>query len=291
MEWKVPSHGMPSATGPIRDADALLHLARGLVGEGDGEDVERARLAGGDEMGDARRQHARLAGAGAGQDEHRPVGRLDGGALLGVEAGEVGRSARPRHARARSGTGTGVWLEIVGQIGSVFRLIYLARTMDQNANGVEGAGGPILSRHDAVWNRLEAGRIDSPSSRFLRREMSHARPRHSRGRLLFRDDRSSPRPGREQQIRDINRSIESQQRNLREQQSNQFEANQFRQDLSLGSAMRRILTPPIRPGRICAPGQLAAECPTRNSVVLPRPRPSRRALTCGPTLPRACEAF
>ena len=36
----------------------------------------------------------------------------------------------------------------------------------------------------------------------------------------------------EQQIRDINRSIESQQRNLREQQSNQFEANQLRQDLS-----------------------------------------------------------
>ena len=42
-------------------------------------------------MGDARRQHARLAGAGAGQHQHRPVERLDRGALLGIEAVEVGR--------------------------------------------------------------------------------------------------------------------------------------------------------------------------------------------------------
>jgi len=59
----------------------------------------------------------------------------------------------------------------------------------------------------------------------------------------------------EQQIRDINRSIESQQRNLREQQNNQFEANQLRQDLSR-QRNAPDLTPPIRPGRICAPGQL-----------------------------------
>ena len=57
----------------------------------------------------------------------------------------------------------------------------------------------------------------------------------------------------EQQIRDINRSIELQQRDLGQQQNNQFEANQLRQDLS-----RQRNTPnlQIRPGRICAPGQI-----------------------------------
>ena len=34
IEWNVPSHCMPSATGPIEGCDTLLHLARGLVGEG-----------------------------------------------------------------------------------------------------------------------------------------------------------------------------------------------------------------------------------------------------------------
>ena len=76
-----------------------------------------------------------------------------------------------------------------------------------------------------------------------------------RGRLLFRDAETSPETRAEQQIRDINRSIEGQQRNLREQQSNQIEANQLRQDLS-PAAQCAGSTPPIRPGRICAPGQL-----------------------------------
>ena len=64
--------------------DALLHFAGGLVGEGDGEDVSR-RDAPGDEVGDAERDDARLAGAGAGQDQHRAVQRFDGLALLGIE--------------------------------------------------------------------------------------------------------------------------------------------------------------------------------------------------------------
>ena len=36
-EWNVPSHGMPSIVPPEMARDARLHLARGLVGEGDGE--------------------------------------------------------------------------------------------------------------------------------------------------------------------------------------------------------------------------------------------------------------
>ena len=43
MEWNVPSQGMPSAAPPSELADALLHLARGLVGEGHGEDFVRPR--------------------------------------------------------------------------------------------------------------------------------------------------------------------------------------------------------------------------------------------------------
>ena len=78
---------MPSTTPPIRCADALLHLARRLVGEGDGEDLPGPGLAGGEDMGEPGGQHPGLAGAGAGQHQQRAVDRLDhGGALLGVEA-------------------------------------------------------------------------------------------------------------------------------------------------------------------------------------------------------------
>ena len=52
-------------------------------------------------MGDARGQHAGLAGAGAGQHQHRAVERLDRLALLGIEPGEIGRAAARRGAGAR----------------------------------------------------------------------------------------------------------------------------------------------------------------------------------------------
>ena len=81
--------------------DALAHLPRGLVGEGDGEDVRTDGLAGGDQVSDPGRQHAGLAGAGAGEHENRPFGRLHGGALLRVQAGQIGRLRRDR----RSGAG------------------------------------------------------------------------------------------------------------------------------------------------------------------------------------------
>ena len=54
--------------------DALLHLARGLVGERDREDLERRHVAFGDEVRDAVREHAGLARPGAGDDEQRAVG-------------------------------------------------------------------------------------------------------------------------------------------------------------------------------------------------------------------------
>ena len=83
----------------MRCADALLHLAGRLVGEGDGEDLAGPGLAGRQDMGEARGQHARLAGAGAGQHQQRAIDRLDRGALLGVQALEIGRLARGHGAR------------------------------------------------------------------------------------------------------------------------------------------------------------------------------------------------
>ena len=45
-EWKVPSQGMPSTASADDPPDPLAHLARRLVGEGDGEDLGRPGAAG-----------------------------------------------------------------------------------------------------------------------------------------------------------------------------------------------------------------------------------------------------
>ena len=65
--------------------DARPHLARRLVGEGDGEDPGGTRLPGGDEPGDAVGEHPGLPASRAG--EHQRVAGLGGhrGALLVVE--------------------------------------------------------------------------------------------------------------------------------------------------------------------------------------------------------------
>ena len=73
--------------------EALAHLARRLVGEGDRQDLAREGAAGGQDMGEASRQDPRLAGPGAGQHQDRPVERLDGPALCFVERGEEARLA------------------------------------------------------------------------------------------------------------------------------------------------------------------------------------------------------
>jgi len=89
-------------------ADALAHLAGGLVGEGDGEDLAGPRLAGGKNVGDACGQHPRLAGPRPGEHQHRSVQGLDRLALLRVESGKVARSGRracPRRDAAGGGRG------------------------------------------------------------------------------------------------------------------------------------------------------------------------------------------
>jgi hypothetical protein len=87
VEGAEPGHALDRLAD--EKADALLHLAGGLVGEGDGEDLARPGEAEREDVGDAGGQHAGLAGAGAGQHEDGALGRLDGAALLLVQAIEI----------------------------------------------------------------------------------------------------------------------------------------------------------------------------------------------------------
>ena len=68
--------------------DALLHLRRGPLGEGDGEDLVRLRLLRGDEMDDACREHVRLPCSRTRDDEERSDAMLDSAALLVGESRE-----------------------------------------------------------------------------------------------------------------------------------------------------------------------------------------------------------
>ena len=98
MEGAEPRHALDDLADHA--ADALLHLARRLVGEGDREDLGRARAAGRQDVGDARGEHARLAGAGAREHQHRTIQRHHRFALLRVEIVQVIRLRAVRH-RAR----------------------------------------------------------------------------------------------------------------------------------------------------------------------------------------------
>ena len=64
-------HAARSAAGEL--LDALAHLARRLVGEGDGEDAIGPHATT-EQLGDAEGDDARLARAGAGEDQKRPAG-------------------------------------------------------------------------------------------------------------------------------------------------------------------------------------------------------------------------
>ena len=69
-EWKVDTH-IALARAPDQRGDPLAHLGRGLVGEGDGQDLAGVDVAGGQQVGDPVGQHAGLARARAGDDEQR----------------------------------------------------------------------------------------------------------------------------------------------------------------------------------------------------------------------------
>ena len=99
MEGAEPRHALDHAADDL--ADAVLHFARRLVGEGDGQNLARPGAAGRQDVGDAHGQHPRLAGAGAGEHQHRAVEGFDREPLLGIEPGEIAGGAGRRGARAR----------------------------------------------------------------------------------------------------------------------------------------------------------------------------------------------
>jgi hypothetical protein len=68
--------------------DALAHLARRLVGEGNGEDAPGRHALVRHKVGDAVCDHARLAAAGPGDDQHRAFGGRDSAALFRIEVRE-----------------------------------------------------------------------------------------------------------------------------------------------------------------------------------------------------------
>ena len=103
MEGAEPRHALDGFAD--QQADALLHLARRLVGEGDGEDLRGEGEAERQDVGDAGGQHARLAGAGAGQHEHGALGGLDRQPLLGVQPFEIARLAIVAVARGHGARG------------------------------------------------------------------------------------------------------------------------------------------------------------------------------------------
>ena len=79
-------------------ADPVLHLARGLVGEGHGQQLPGPCLAQHQQMRDPRGQRARLARACPRQHQDRPVQRFDSGALRGVQPVQIRRGPRGHRA-------------------------------------------------------------------------------------------------------------------------------------------------------------------------------------------------
>ena len=65
--------------------DPLLHFPRGLVGEGDAENLARPGQPAAHDMGQPRGQRRGLAGAGPGQHQHRALGSQHGFALRRVQ--------------------------------------------------------------------------------------------------------------------------------------------------------------------------------------------------------------
>ena len=135
------------------------------------------RLAGGDDVGEAGGQHRGLAGAGAGQHQHRAFGRQHGLALRRVEAGEVGGRLRPDGGagarRQRPGFGSGGLSRKGGAPIGSGRLV-ADKALDQKANSVEAGPVRMHRRRAEVPGLVAAARRPYIGSRLadLRRGVS-----------------------------------------------------------------------------------------------------------------------
>ena len=97
MAWNVPTQRARAISAPQSFVEARAHLAGGLVGERHGEDAPRRDALARDEVGDAIRDDARLAAAGAGEDEERALRVGDRGGLRIVELVVAHRSEDSRN--------------------------------------------------------------------------------------------------------------------------------------------------------------------------------------------------
>ena len=106
VEGAEPGHALDRLAD--HGADALLHLASGLVGEGHRENLGRPRPAGREDVRNSRGQNPRFAGSGPRQHQHRAVQGLDRLALLGIEVVEIRRgSGASRHCSRGDAAGGG----------------------------------------------------------------------------------------------------------------------------------------------------------------------------------------
>jgi hypothetical protein len=143
MEGAEPLHAFDGLAQHLRQP--RLHLARRLVGEGHRQDLVRAGAALAQDMGDAGGQHARLAGAGAGEHQHRAIERFHRLALLGIEPVEIARSAGCGRAGAR-GYAAGGRL-VIGNAGRIRQLTRFGHRANHSPRWHRGAvKGSFLSR-------------------------------------------------------------------------------------------------------------------------------------------------
>ena len=102
MAWKVPSQVMPSTTPPISAPMRSFISRAALLVKVTASNLPGPGLAGGEDMGEPGGQHPGLAGAGTGQHQQGAIGDFDGGALLGVQALQIGRFGLRHGARRQA---------------------------------------------------------------------------------------------------------------------------------------------------------------------------------------------
>ena len=97
-EWNVAISGGVMPTGSSRSSTRRAISPAALLVNVIGEEVARVRARAAEQPGDAIGDDPRLAAAGAGQDEQRPVAGDDGLALGGVQIVEETLQRRGHHA-------------------------------------------------------------------------------------------------------------------------------------------------------------------------------------------------
>ena len=112
---RVERHHPGGARGRADEiSDALAHLPRRLVRERDREDLGRLHADRAEQVRDAAREDAGLAGARAGDDEHGAFGVEDGLALRRIQVGEVGLGRRRGHRSIVAAASSGLCRDVEG---------------------------------------------------------------------------------------------------------------------------------------------------------------------------------